>query len=455
VSDVAEREREGLVSELVALVRTGQLETFAVRAAELEPADLADVLAALEDDERVTAVQALPAEISSQALIEMPDEEHAGETLAALDPEQAADIVQELADDDAADILGELEPAEQERILSEVEGEGRAEVEKLLVYDAESAGGLMTTRLVTVPDTVTVSEALDEVRRQTEEVEDFYEVFVVDARRTLVGVLSFRALAINPEWRPVREVMEPPVATVGPEEDQEEVARVMARYNLANVPVVDQHGQLLGCVTFDDVSDVVEAENTEDILRFGGVSAGEELKGTWQAAVKSRLPWLVLNLATAFVAGAVVLSRQDVISRIVLLAAYMPIVAGMGGNAGTQTLTVIVRGIALGELAWSNSRKALLKEALVGLGNGVILGATAAVVVWMVRGNPTLGLVLGLAMIINMFVAAAAGTLVPLGLRAANIDPALASSVFITTFTDMFGFFSFLGLATVFARYLV
>jgi len=448
VSDVAEREREGLVTELVALVRAGQLETFAVRAAELEPADLADVLAALEDDERVTAVQALPAEISSQALIEMPDEEHAGETLAALDPEQAADIVQELADDDAADILGELGPAEQERILSEVEGEGRAEVEKLLVYDAESAGGLMTTRLVTVPDTVTVSEALDEVRRQTEEVEDFYEVFVVDARRTLVGVLSFRALAINPEWRPVREVMEPPVATVGPEEDQEEVARVMARYNLANVPVVDQHGQLLGCVTFDDVSDVVEAENTEDILRFGGVSAGEELKGTWQAAVKSRLPWLVLNLATAFVAGAVVLSRQDVISRIVLLAAYMPIVAGMGGNAGTQALAVTVRGLAVGVIPRDEAFGVIAKEMTAGLINGLAIGVIVCLVALTLGHGAKLGLVVFLAMSVNLFVAGFAGAFIPILLGRVGVDPAIASSIFVTTFTDVCGFSLLLGLAS-------
>ena len=446
MSDVAEREREGLVTELVALVRAGQLETFAVRAAELEPADLADVLAALEDDERVTAVQALPAEISSQALIEMPDEEHAGETLAALDPEQAADIVQELADDDAADILGELGPAEQERILSEVEG--RAEVEKLLVYDAESAGGLMTTRLVTVPDTVTVSEALDEVRRQTEEVEDFYEVFVVDARRTLVGVLSFRALAINPEWRPVREVMEPPVATVGPEEDQEEVARVMARYNLANVPVVDQHGQLLGCVTFDDVSDVVEAENTEDILRFGGVSAGEELKGTWQAAVKSRLPWLVLNLATAFVAGAVVLSRQDVISRIVLLAAYMPIVAGMGGNAGTQALAVTVRGLAVGVIPRDEAFGVIAKEMTAGLINGLAIGVIVCLVALTLGHGAKLGLVVFLAMSVNLFVAGFAGAFIPILLGRVGVDPAIASSIFVTTFTDVCGFSLLLGLAS-------
>ena len=405
------------------------------------------MLAALEDNERVIAVQALPAEISSQALIEMPDEEHAGETLAALDPEQAADIVEELADDDAADILGDLEPAEQERILSEVEGEGRAEVEKLLVYDAESAGGLMTTRLVTVPDTVTVGEALDEVRRQTEEVADFYEVFVVDARRRLVGVLSFRSLAINPPWRPVREILEPPVVTVGPEEDQEEVAKVMARYNLASIPVVDQGGQLLGCVTFDDVSDVVEAENTEDILRFGGVSAGEELKGTWQAAVKSRLPWLMLNLVTAFVAGAVVLSRQDVISRIVLLAAYMPIVAGMGGNAGTQALAVTVRGLAIGVIPRDQAFGVIAKEMTAGLINGLAIGIIVCLVALMLGHGAKLGLVVFLAMSVNLFVAGFAGAFIPILLGRVGVDPAIASSIFVTTFTDVCGFSLLLGLA--------
>lgn len=448
MSDVAEREREGLVTELVALVRDGRLDDFALRAGELEPADLADVLAALEDDERIIAVQALPAEISSQALIEMPDEEHAGETLAALDPEQAADIVEELADDDAADILGDLAPAEQERILSEVEDEGRAEVEKLLVYDAESAGGLMTTRLVTVPDTVTVAEALDEVRRQTEEVEDFYEVFVVEGRRRLVGVLSFRALAVNPPWRPVREIMEAPAATVGPEEDQEDVARALARYNLPSVPVVDHAGQLLGCVTFDDVSDVVEAENTEDILRFGGVPAGEELKGTWQAAVRSRLPWLVLNLATAFVAGAVVLSRQDVLTRIVLLAAYMPIVAGMGGNAGTQALAVTVRGLAVGVIPRDQAIGVIAKEMTAGLINGLVIGIIVCVVALLLGHGAKLGLVVFLAMSVNLFVAGFAGAFIPILLERGGVDPAIASSIFVTTFTDVCGFSLLLGLAS-------
>jgi magnesium transporter len=239
------------------------------------------------------------------------------------------------------------------------------------------------------------------------------------------------------------------------EMDQEEVARQVADYNLLAIPVVDGENKLVGIITVDDVIDVIKDEATEDIYRLAGVAGDERAFTPAIESLRKRLPWLGINLMTAFLAAAVVALFEGTIDLFPALAIFMPIVAGMGGNAGTQTLTVVVRGIALGELNWSNSRKALLKESLVGLGNGVALGATAAALVWLVRGNLTLGLVLGMAMIINMFVAAAAGTLVPLGLRAAGVDPALASSVFITTMTDIFGFFSFLGLATLFAQYLV
>jgi magnesium transporter len=444
MSDVTER----LVDELVALVRAGALTEFARQAAELEPADLADVLAALEDDERVAAVQALPADVSSQALVEMPEEEHPEDTLASLDAVQAAEIVEELADDDAADLLGEMAPADQERILAQVEDAERADVEKLLVYDEETAGGLMTSHVVTVPDTATVAQALDEVRRQSEEVEDFFEVFVVDARRRLAGVVSFRALAVNPAWRPVREVMEAPVTRVGPEEDQEEVARIMARYNLPSVPVVDVDDRLLGCVTFDDVSDVVEAENTEDILRFGGVSATEELRGPWWMAVRSRLPWLVVNLVTAFVAGAVVLSQQAVVSRIVLLAAYMPVIAGMGGNAGTQALAVTVRGLALGLIPAAEALRVISKEMLAGLVNGLVTGTITGFMALVLGHGAKLGLVVFLAMSGNLLVAGFAGAFIPVLLERFKVDPAIASSIFVTTFTDVCGFSLLLGLAS-------
>src|SRR6188472_3883987 len=236
--------------------------------------------------------------------------------------------------------------------------------------------------------------------------------------------------------------------------DQEEVARQVASYNLLAIPVVDEENKLVGVITVDDVIDVIKDEATEDVYRLAGLAGDDRVFTKATESLRKRLPWLLVNLATAFLAASVVGLFKSTIDKVVALAIYMPVVAGMGGNAATQTLTVIVRGIALGELTWGNSRKALLKEAMVGIGNGVALGLVAALVVWATRGDPVLGVVLGTAMVINMFVAATAGVLVPLGLRAANVDPALASSVFITTLTDVFGFLSFLGLATMFAQYL-
>jgi magnesium transporter len=261
-------------------------------------------------------------------------------------------------------------------------------------------------------------------------------------------VLPFRALAVSAPTRPVREIMEEPVARVGPEEDQEEVARLMARYNLPSVPVVDLDDRLLGCVTFDDVSDVVEAENTEDILKFGGVSSSEELRGTWVMAVRSRLPWLVVNLVTAFVAGAVVLSRQDVLSRIVLLTAYMPIIAGMGGNAGTQALAVTVRGLALGLIPTSEATRVITKEMLAGLFNGLVVGVITGVTALLLGHGAKLGLVVFFAMSGNLLVAGFAGAFIPVLLERFKVDPAIASSIFVTTFTDVCGFSLLLGLAS-------
>ena len=256
------------LDRMVELVRSGNVAALIAHAPNLEPADLADVLSQLNDEERIAVVRALPPELSGQALIEMPYEAHAEETLAALAPAQAAEIVDELDDDDAADLLGELRPEAAERILMEVED--RADVDTLLRYDEETAGGIMTTRMVTVLATETAADALDSIRRQAEEVEDFYRVYVVDAERHLRGVLPLRDLVVNQPSRLVAEIMEDADITVSPGMDQEEVARLMSRYNLASVPVVDGTGRLIGRVTFDDVIDVVEAETTEDILRFGG-----------------------------------------------------------------------------------------------------------------------------------------------------------------------------------------
>jgi magnesium transporter len=434
-----------LLHRMVDLVRRGEMALFVRRAHDFEPADLADVLTALDDKERLAAVEALPAELSSQALAEMSEEAHASETLAALDPGRAAAIVRELDDDDAADILGELDPTQQEQILSGIHD--RSEVDRLLRYDEETAGGRMTTHLVTVPATATAEEALEQIRKQAEEVEDFYQVFVVDKDTKLVGVLPFKDLVISRPERPVRSFMTDADIFVTPDLDQEEVARLMARYNLPSVPVVDDAGRLLGRVTFDDVIDVVEAETTEDLLKFGGVSPDEDLAAGWKSAVRSRLPWLSLNLLTAFLAGGVVYFFQSTIQRTLALAVWMPVIAGMGGNAGTQALAVTVRRLALGLIPVDVFTRVVGKEILVGITNGIVMGIAVGTVAALLGEGPRLGLVVFLAMAGNLMVAGFAGAFIPIVLERVGIDPAVASSIFVTAFTDVCGFLLLLGLA--------
>jgi len=430
---------------MVAMVREGRRAEFLALAQDLEPADLADVLSALDEDERLETVRWLPPALSGEALVEMPEEAHAEDTLAALDAETAADIVQELEDDDAADLLGELEPEDQARILSAVED--REDVERLLRYDEETAGGLMTTQLVAVHQDASGAEALAAVRAQADEVSDFHQVFVVDDHRRLTGILSFKDLVLTAPDRPVREVMEEPEVTVLPTEDQEEVARLMARYNVPSIGVVNADGELLGRITFDDVSDVMEKETTEDLLRFGGVSADEDLAASWSAAVRSRLPWLFVNLVTAFLAASVVLYFESTLSRLVSLAIFMPVIAGMGGNTGTQALAVTVRRLALGLIPPRRQAQVVGKELLVGLTNGLAVAAGAALVAMLAGMSPRFGLVIFLAMTGNLCVAGFAGGFIPILLDRLGVDPAIASSVFVTSFTDMCGFALLLGLA--------
>lgn len=434
------------LERMLDLIREQRFQEFVALAHDLEPADLGDVLAALEEDERLAVVRLLPPSLSGEALIEMPEEAHAEDTLAALDPEMAADIVEELADDDAADLLGDLEPEEQERILQAVED--REDVDRLLKYDEETAGGLMTSLLVSVGQDSTGAEALEAVRAQADEVDDFHQIFVVDPQQRLVGILSFKDLVLARPEQPIRDVMEEPEVTVLPTEDQEEVARLMARYNVPSIGVVDTDGRLLGRITFDDVTDVVEEEATEDILRFGGVSADEDLAAGWRDAVKSRLPWLGVNLITAFLASSVISYFIDTLDQIVALAVFMPIVAGMGGNTGTQALAVTIRRLALGLLPPKQQVRVVIKELLVGLTNGLAIATIVAVVALFVGDlPPRFPLVVFLAMAGNLCIAGFAGAFMPILLERLGADPAVASSVFVTPFTDMCGFALLLGLA--------
>lgn len=414
-----------------------------------------------EERRRLSAdeLEALIAEVPQEALVERLGELHPDDAaevlarvpqaaLAALKPGDAEllEVVEELADDDAADVIAKLPEETQEYLLEEL-SEGET-VEQLLAYDPESAGGLMTTELATVRMGVSVGEAIETLRRLSEDGADVHNVYVVDDDHRLRGILPLERLVLVAPHRPVESVMVQPEATVQPSLDQEQVARAMARFNLTAIPVVSETGRLLGQVTFDDVIDVVEAEQTEDLLKFGGTSAHEELGGGWKDAVRSRLPWLGVNMLTAFVASSVVHAFSGTIAGLVALAAWMPVVAGLGGNAGTQALAVTVRRLALGMVSRSQAGRVIGKEVLVGATNGLVVGVLVGTVASLWGGEILLGLVVTLAMWGNLVLGSCVGAFIPVLLQRLGADPAVASSIFVTALTDTCGFLLLLGLAS-------
>ncbi len=452
----AQRRIDLVLDSVKRLLRIGATANLLNLLQKQHPADLAQIFSGFQDKERETTFSLL-AERNGRLAMEAASElgPEAGAALLATRPaEEIARLAQEIPSDDAAALIDHLPKELSVSVLNLMRPKESGVVENLLEYDEQTAGRIMNPYVFALNEDMTVGEAITELQTNRD-VEMVFYLYVVDERRHLVGVTSLRRLLLVSPETPLKRIMTADLISALVDTDQEEVARQVASYNLLAIPVVDEENKLVGVITVDDVIDVIKDEATEDIHRMAGVAGDEHAFTPAGESLRKRLPWLGFNLATAFMAASVVALFEGTIERVTALAVFMPIVAGMGGNAATQTLTVIVRGIALGELTWNNSRKVLRKEAAVGLGNGVILGLVAAAVAWATRGSPVLGLILGAAMIINMFVAAAAGTLVPLGLRAANVDPALASSVFITTLTDVFGFFSFLGLATLFMRFLV
>ena len=409
----------------------------------LSPDELATLAANANPDQLVASLSALHPDDAAEVMALLPEE-----TLKALKPGPALlDVVEEFADDDAADVVAELNTETQEYLLEELtEGDT---VEQLMNYDPQSAGGLMTTDVVMVQAGTSVQQAIETLRRYSEDQDTgIFQLYVVDAAQKLLGIIPLSRLVLVGGERPVEQVMDQPEATVPPDLDQERVARQMARYNLTAMAVVGESGALLGQVTFDDVTDVVEAEQTEDMLQFAGTSPDEELGGQWAATVKSRLPWLYVNLLTAFGTGAVVYIFQGTIASMVMLAVWMPIIAGMGGNAGTQALAVTVRRLALGLVPRSHAWRVIGKEMLVGLVNGVAIGGVVAVIAALLGQSAALGLVVMAAMSINLIVAGVAGAFIPIVLDRLGVDPAVASSVFVTTFTDVCGFLLLLGMAT-------
>jgi magnesium transporter len=428
------------------LLEAGEAETLRSYLESFHPSDLADLIESLDEERRAPVLHVLPDELASETLAEMEEEEHPEELLIA-EADRVPELVLELAADDAADILGDLPLEKQREVLSQLPLDEAEELRGLLAYDEESAGGIMTTDVIAVQQNASIGEAVAEIRRQVAEGEDYYTVFVVDDGGRLQGTVSFQNLIVSQPATPIRRVTEPTVAAVPATMDQEEVARVMSRYNLVSVPVIDPADRLIGRVTFDDVMDIVEAETTEDILRFSGVSDEEYLYGGVGQAVRNRLPWLALALVTTSIAAAVIWFFRGTVERAVILAAIMPVIAAVGGNAGTQALAVTVRRLALSPER-ARTWGVVSKELAVGLANGAAVGLLAGIAGYVLQGNLYLGLVVLLAMWGNLMVAGFAGAFVPVLLERLGIDPAVASSVFFTALTDIFGFFLLLGLAS-------
>lgn len=446
-----EEQRRLLIAEIRVRLEAGDMDALLAFVTPLHPSDMADVLEHVEEVERLAILELIPAALASDALAEMEEEEKPGELLASMEPERIAEIVEELADDDAADLIGELDPEEQARVFESVPDEEEQEIRELLEYPEESAGGIMTRELCAVDFEATAAEAIEELRAQAEESQDLYTVFVVEQGGRLSGVVALPDLVLAaPETR-ISDLLEEPPAVVSVDLDQEEAGRLLSRYNLAAIGVIDAEGRLVGQITFDDVIDVVEAEVTEDILRFAAVSDEEQLRGTTLGAIRSRLPWLAVNTLTLAVAAVAVWLYRGTIEQLAILAAVMPVIAGLGGNAGTQALAVTIRRIALADELPGERWSAVVKELVVGLVNGLAIGLLVALVSLLLPNTEAaFGIVVMIATWANLAVASALGAFFPILLERFGADPAVASSVFVTTFTDLVGFVLLLGLATRF-----
>ncbi len=415
---------------------------------EYHASEIAILFESISKDDRERIINLLDVEIASEVISEMHEEAHPEELLLQLHPDKRTEIVEELDYDDASDIISQLEEHEQKEILEDLSEDDASNIRNLMSYDEETAGGLMNSQFIKINLNLTKKDAIDEIIRQSEEIEEFYTVFVVDDEDIFKGIVSLKDIIKAKGNAKITEMVNADVVYVRPDTDQEEVAKLISQYNLTSLPVVDSEMKLLGRVTFDDVIDVLEDENTEDFLKISGVSEDEELSGNWVEAVKSRLPWLIINLGTAFLASAVVRHYEYVTSNLTILSAYMVIIAGMGGNAATQALAVTVRRISLYDLTDNQAYRTVLKEFTVGLINGAVTGLIVFAFAFFFDANPMLGFVIFLAMTGNLVIAGFAGAGIPLVLKRVGIDPAIASSIIITTFTDVFGFLLLLGLAS-------
>ena len=447
VTDEESRLRPEFVEKVLDAVEAGDIETAQALVEPLHPADVADLIELAARDEREGLVKALAGIVDADVLAEM--NEHVREGLLdELEPQQVADIAGQLETDDAVALIEDLDEEEQQAVLERMEPDDRAAVEEALSYPEESAGRLMQRDVCAVPEHWKVGQVIDYLRSTEDLPTDFWEVFVVSPAHHPVGTTKLSTILRTSRGTPVRDIMIEDQTLIPVDMDQEDVAYRFQKYALVSAAVVDDEDRLVGMITVDDIVHIIQEEAGEDVLLLSGVGDEGDINEPVTESYRSRVRWLVANLLTALVAAFVIRQFEHSIERLAILAVLMPIVAGVGGNAGTQTLAVTVRAIATNQLTDSNRWRAVGREIRVALLNGLTIAVLIGVGVTLVLGSTSLGGVIAAAMLVNIIIAGFAGVLVPLTLERAGADPAVASSVFVTMITDSMGFLLFLGLAT-------
>jgi magnesium transporter len=417
---------------------------------QVHPADVADQLERLSIEEAQQELRELPPEERAAVLAEIDEEARPG-VLENLAPNEIASMVRDLPHNEAADVISDLSPTVQATVLNQLPARDREQVAHMLEYPPDTAGGIMSDSFISLRQEITIGEAQNLLRNRAEAraSQQVAYLYVVDPSGKLAGIVSVHDFLFSALDRRIETIMNRDVKHVWLDDDQEKIAQLFEHYHYMALPVLERSGRLVGIVQANQVVEVVRQEATEDMQLMVGLSGEERALTPWHQSVRRRLPWLCVNLATAFLAAAVVGLFEQTIAAWTALAVFLPIVAGQGGNAGAQTLTIIIRDMALGEISSGDGRKALRKEIILGLVNGLVIGLIVAVVGYWWKDSSLLGLVIGVAMVLNMVAAGLSGVLVPYTLKAMKIDPALASSIMVTTVTDVAGFFFFLGLAAL------
>jgi len=447
-----EMELEPVIEDIRSLLENDQLDYIRVILADMHPADIADLLEHLDSEERKKVFALLPTETASEVLAELEDVLKE-DLLETMDSQEIAEIVEEMDSDDAADVISELAPEKAAEVLEQVEEESSEEIQELLHYEEDTAGGIMAKEYVAVNANQTVQEAIEEVRRQAEEVEDLYMIYVVDDFGTLVGTVTLKDLILARPETPIRDIMNEDVIAIESDMDQEEVARIFQKYDLVSAPVVNKRHKLIGRITIDDILDVINEETDEDLARIAGTHEEEILEESVLKISRARLPWLVLSFVGEICSAFILNFFSATIDQIVASAFFIPIVMAMGGSTGQQSSIIVVRGLATGEISLQDVKRRLWREIRASLINAVVLALLIFSVVSLWQHDVRFAAILAGTLIIVILNASIFGAIIPFMFKRFNIDPALATGPFVATFNDVIGLLIYFSLLTVSFKY--